>query len=76
MRLLNPGRLIRDEGWRGALRFAWNLCREAEARQRVIAMRRIFMDYRSHLAAIMLIGIKRPERRQRHDHPGRNLHRQ
>jgi hypothetical protein len=73
MRLLYPGRLIRDEGWRGALRFAWNLCRDAEARQRVSAMHRVFTKYRSHLAAIMLVGIKRPERRQRYDHPGRDL---
>jgi hypothetical protein len=59
MRLLEPDRLIHDEGLWGALRFIWNLCRDREARQRVLAMRRTFMKHRSHLAAILLIGIKR-----------------
>jgi hypothetical protein len=69
MRLLKPGRLIQDEGLWGALRFAWNLCRDAEARQRVLAMRRVFMKYRPYLAAIMLVGVKRPERSRKNDPP-------
>ncbi len=69
MRLLKPGRLIQDEGLWGALRFASNLCRDAEARQRVVAMRRVFMKYRQHLAAIMLVGVKRPERTRKNDPP-------
>ena len=36
MSLLEPGRLIRDEGLAGALRFVWNLLRDSEARQRVL----------------------------------------
>ena len=59
MLLLEANRLIQDEGLWGALRFAWNLCRDQEARQRVFAMRRVFMKYHSHLAAIVLIGVKR-----------------
>jgi SAM-dependent methyltransferase len=59
MRLLEADRLIQDEGLWGALRFAWNLCRDQEARQRVFAMRRVFMKYHSHLAAIVLAGVKR-----------------
>jgi SAM-dependent methyltransferase len=58
MRLLEAGRLIQDEGWWGALRFAWNLCRDQEARQRVFAMRRVFMKYHWHLAAIVFVGVK------------------
>ncbi|HEY2799714.1 MAG TPA: methyltransferase domain-containing protein [Chthoniobacterales bacterium] len=73
MRLLKPSRLIRDEGWSGALRFAWNLCRDADARERVLAMRRVFTKYRSHLAAIMLTGIKRQERRLRREYFGPDL---
>lgn len=69
MRLLKPGRLIQDEGLWGALRFAWNLCRDAEARQRVIAMRRVFWKYRAHVAAIMLVGIKHPQGARNNDHP-------
>jgi hypothetical protein len=59
MRLLEADRLIQDEGLWGALRFAWNLCRDQEARQRVLAMRRVFMKYHSRLAAVMLVGVKR-----------------
>ena len=42
MSLLEPGGLIRDEGLAGALRFAWNLLRDSEARQRVLEMRSVF----------------------------------
>lgn len=69
MRLLKPARLIQDEGVWGTLRFAWNLCRDTEARQRVLAMHRVFRKYYQHLAAVMLVGIKRPERRRRIDEP-------
>jgi SAM-dependent methyltransferase len=58
MRLLEPDRLIQDEGLWGALRFVRNLLRDKEARRRVLAMRRIFMKYRLNMAAIMLVGIK------------------
>lgn len=61
MRLLESDRLIQDEGLWSALRFAWNLCCDREARQRVLAMRRVFMQHRSRLAAIMLVGIKTSE---------------
>lgn len=61
MRLLEPDRLIQDEGFWGALRFVKNLIRDGEARQRVLAMRRIFVKYRSHMAAIMLVGVKTSE---------------
>lgn len=58
MRLLEPDRLIQDEGFWGALRFVKNLIRDGEARRRVLAMRRIFVKYRPHMAAIMLVGVK------------------
>lgn len=58
MNLLEPWRLIQDEGFVGALRFVWNVVHNREARQRVLAMRRVFCRYRTHLAAVMLIGIK------------------
>ncbi len=74
MHLLKPTRLIQDEGMAGAARFAWNLCRNNDARRRVVAMRDIFKKYRRHLAAIMLVGIKRPERRSHSDYPAHDLH--
>lgn len=58
MRLLEPDRLLQDEGFWGALRFVKNLLRDREARQRVFAMRRIFVKYRLNMAAIMLVGVK------------------
>jgi SAM-dependent methyltransferase len=58
MRLLEPDRLIQDEGLWAALRFVMNLLRDKEARQQVLAMRRIFVKYRSNMAAIVLVGTK------------------
>ena len=73
MRLLEPDRLIQDEGCWGALRFAWNLCRDKEARQRVFAMRRVFMKYHSHLAAITFVGVKHLNSAGSNDRTAREL---
>jgi hypothetical protein len=59
MSLLEPGRLVKDEGIRGALRFAWNVLRDREARQRVMKMRSVFRHYRNHLAAVTITSIRR-----------------
>ena len=58
MHLLEPWRIIQDEGLFGALRFAFNLLCNREARRRVLAMRRVFSKHRDHLAAVMLVGQK------------------
>jgi ubiquinone/menaquinone biosynthesis C-methylase UbiE len=58
MHLLEPWRIIQDEGMFGAVRFAFNLLLNREARSRVLAMRRIFSKYRDHLVAVMLVGQK------------------
>ena len=58
MHLLEPRRLVQDEGLFGAMRFAWNVARNPQARQRVLGMRRIFRKYRDHLAAIAIVGRK------------------
>ncbi len=58
MHLLEPKRLLQDEGLFGAVRFGWNVARHKEARRRVFAMRGVFRKYRDHLAAIMLVGEK------------------
>jgi hypothetical protein len=58
MHLLEPRRLVQDEGLFGALRFAWNVARNPQARQRVLGMRKIFRKYRHHLAAIAIVGRK------------------
>ena len=59
MHLLEPNRLIQDEGFWGTLRFVGNVLRNKEARRRVKTMRKVFQKYEEHLAAIMLVGVKR-----------------
>jgi cyclopropane fatty-acyl-phospholipid synthase-like methyltransferase len=59
MHLLEPRRLLRDEGLRGTLRFIWNVVRDRDARARMLMMRSVFRRYQSHLAAVMLVGVKR-----------------
>jgi len=59
MSLLEPGRLIRDEGFTGALRFVWNLLRDSEARRRVLEMRSVFRRYRKYLGAVAITVSKR-----------------
>ena len=58
MRLLEPSRIIADEGPRGALQFAFNLVRNKPARQRVLAMRKTFRDHADSLGAIALVARK------------------
>ena len=58
MSLLEPGRLIRDEGLAGAARFVWNLLRDSEARKRVLEMRSVFRRQRKQLGAVSMVGIK------------------
>lgn len=58
MHLLEPGRLVRDEGLAGALRFTLNVLTDTEARKRVLAMQKVFRRYHEHLSAIALLGVK------------------
>ena len=58
MHLLEPGRLIRDEGLPRALRFIWNVARTPAARQRIRAMHAIFRRYADHLAATAIVAVK------------------
>lgn len=57
-RLLNPARLVADEGWAGAMKFGFNLLRDKEARGRVLDMRKVFNSYRDHLSAIVIVSRK------------------
>ncbi len=58
MALLEPRRVIADEGLGRALKFVGNVIRDADARKRVLAMRSTFTKYKSHLAAIEIIATK------------------
>lgn len=61
MHLLEPWRIVQDEGMFGALRFAINLLCNREARRRVLAMRGVFSKYRDNLAAVVFVGQKKEE---------------
>ena len=58
MRLLEPGRIVKDEGVMGALRFALNVLRDGEARRRVFEMRRTFKRNRNLIGAVALLAVK------------------
>jgi len=59
MQLLEPARLVRDEGFFGAVRFVVNVIRHREARKRVLELRRLFRSYRDHVSAVALVAVKR-----------------
>lgn len=58
MHLLEPARMIQDEGIAGALRILWNLARKPVERRRVFRMRRMFRRYQDHLAAVSFVSVR------------------
>ncbi len=56
MHLLEPARLLRDEGLWGGLRIAFNMARKPLLRKRITAMRRLFRRYEGCLCAISIVG--------------------
>lgn len=58
MDLLEPRRMLRDEGPLSCLRVAFNAIRDPNLRRRMAAMRRIFGKYRDYLCAISLVGVR------------------
>jgi hypothetical protein len=61
MHLLEPRRLIQDEGLGRALKIVFNILRDPIARRRIWAMRRAFRKYRHHLGAISLVATRPAE---------------
>ena len=61
MHLLEPKRMLTDEGFMRMVRIAFNLLRKPDARSRVLSMRRMFRRYASHLTAVAMVGTKRAE---------------
>lgn len=55
MRLLEPERLIRDEGIAGAARFIFNALRTPGARKRLVSVRRCFRRHRANLCAVAIV---------------------
>lgn len=58
MGLLNPARILRDEGWRDALKFFWNVLTQPKVRDRVLTMRRVFQQYKRELGYIIICAAK------------------
>ncbi len=56
--LLEPKRLLQDEGLRGAMRIAWNMLGNRTARKRVLAMRHAIRKHANHMQAIVLYAEK------------------
>ena len=60
MHLLEPRRMLQDEGFGGCLRIAFNVAANPMLRHRIFAMRRLFRKYGEHLGAISLVGQREP----------------
>lgn len=56
MHLLEPRRVLRDEGFRGVFRIAVSMATDPVLRHRIFAMQQLFRKYGEHLGAISLIG--------------------
>lgn len=59
MHLLEPARIVSDEGFGGATRFAGNMIRNSAGRKRVLAMRKVFRRYDANLCAYAIVAVKR-----------------
>ena len=59
MGLLQPRRMIADEGIGGVARIVWNLIRDSDARKRVLAMRKTFTTHDEHINAVGFVLRKR-----------------
>ncbi|WP_070967603.1 class I SAM-dependent methyltransferase [Vibrio sonorensis] len=59
MHLLEPKRMIDDEGVFGFLKIAKNLLTKPKARKRVFGMRKVFRKHKDNLAAITLVAKKK-----------------
>lgn len=59
LHLLEPRRLLADEGLGGALRFVGNVLRQPDARRRVLAMRSAMRRNAGHLQACVVVAERR-----------------
>jgi SAM-dependent methyltransferase len=60
MRLLEPDRLVQDEGLLGTLRFLWNALRTPGAVARLRHVRRVFRKHQAHLCAVAIVARRAP----------------
>ncbi|MDO5747475.1 MAG: class I SAM-dependent methyltransferase [Actinomycetaceae bacterium] len=59
MALLEPKRIISDEGLKGALGFFKNVASNPPARKRIIAMRKTFTQHKENLAGVGIVARKK-----------------
>ncbi|HET9791659.1 MAG TPA: methyltransferase domain-containing protein [Candidatus Angelobacter sp.] len=65
MHLLEPRRLLQDEGVAGACRIVFRAATNPALGGRILAMRRLFQKYGEHLGAISLVGERCPRDEER-----------
>jgi len=58
MHLLEPLRLLDDEGWIRTLKIVFNALTHPVERKRILVMRRVFRKYRNHLNAVCIVAEK------------------
>jgi predicted O-methyltransferase YrrM len=58
MELLNPRRIIEDEGILDTVRFLWNILRYPQLRERILAMRQVFQQYQQDLGYILICATR------------------
>ncbi|MCB9402880.1 MAG: class I SAM-dependent methyltransferase [Microthrixaceae bacterium] len=61
LHLLEPRRLVADEGITGAARFVANVIKDKPARERVMSMRKAMRDNAEHLQAVTMTAIRRSD---------------
>lgn len=59
MYLLEPKRMIADEGILRTLKIVFNILTHPHARKRILAMRKVFRQYQEHLNAVSIVARKR-----------------
>ncbi len=59
MHLLEPQRMIDDEGFFRTVKIAFNILTHPQERKRILAMRKVFSKYQNHLNAISIVVEKK-----------------
>ena len=59
MHLLEPARIIDDEGFTGFVRIVKNILSNSDIRKRILRMKNIFKKYENNLCAVILVAKKR-----------------
>lgn len=58
MLLLEPGRVLDDEGWLRALKIGFNILTHPDAKKRIMHMRSVFRKHQRHLCSVAIVAEK------------------